>query len=77
MYNMMTVANTAACCILLALKIETASCFTSKRWFYLGIKENCNPGQISYGKAPGKSGEHRRDTLFLRQKGGSWEAVMN
>lgn len=54
-------------------KSKPASYFTSKRWVYSGIRENCNPGQTSCCKTVGKSGEQRRGTLFLRRKGVSCE----
>ena len=48
------------------LKNKTSSYFTNKRWVYLGIAENCNPGHASYGKTVGKSIEQRRGMLFLK-----------
>lgn len=36
---------------------------------FWGIARNYNPGQASYGKTVGKSGEQRRRMLFYREKG--------
>lgn len=50
-------------------KSESANYFTSKGWVYLEIAESCNPGQGSYRKTIGESGEQIRGILFYREKG--------
>lgn len=55
---------------MLNLKIKLPLILPNKDGVYLGIAENGNPGQASYGKTIGKSTQQRRGMLFYR---GNWE----
>lgn len=51
------------------LKNKTVRYFTTKKWIYLELGKNWNPGQRIYGRSVGKSGEQRTGALLYRGKG--------
>ena len=48
--------------------LKTVTCFTSKRWVYLAIKENCDPGQNHR-----QIQETKKRHSFFKRKGVSLE----